>query len=97
MQSIELKVNKLKEPSEDVSIPLGSEKKSLGVREGPGWGEDLGRGKGEQDQVWVWGIGGPKKGWKQATLRGRRWGDPLECTRDLGGERLSGFKGRNLR
>jgi hypothetical protein len=24
-------------------------------------------------------------------------GDPLECTRDLGGERLSGFKGRDLR
>jgi hypothetical protein len=25
-------------------------------------------------------------------LRGRRWGDPLECTRDLSGERLSGLK-----
>ena len=24
-------------------------------------------------------------------------GDPPECTRDLGGERLSGFKGRDLR
>lgn len=25
------------------------------------------------------------------------WGDPPECTRDLGGERLSGLKGRDLR
>ena len=24
-------------------------------------------------------------------------GDPLVCTRDLGGERLSGLKGRNIR
>jgi hypothetical protein len=25
------------------------------------------------------------------------WGDPPECTRDLGGERLSGLKGRDLK
>jgi hypothetical protein len=24
------------------------------------------------------------------------WGDPPECTRDLGGERLSALKGRDL-
>ena len=66
------------------------------MREGPGWGEDLGREKGEQDQVWVWGIGGPKKGWKQATLRGRRWGDLLECTRDLGVRDSQDSKGGTL-
>ena len=26
-------------------------------------------------------------------MGGRGWGEPLGCTRDLGGERLSGFKG----
>jgi hypothetical protein len=25
------------------------------------------------------------------------WGDPPECTRDLGGEKLPGLKGRDLR
>ena len=25
------------------------------------------------------------------------WRDPPECTRDLGGERISGLKGRDLR
>ena len=25
------------------------------------------------------------------------WGDPPECTRDLGDKRLSGIKGRDLR
>jgi hypothetical protein len=40
---------------------------------------------------------GQQKEWKQATLGGRRWGDPLECTKDLGGKRLSGLKGRNLK
>jgi hypothetical protein len=36
-------------------------------------------------------------GKKQVTSGGRRWGDPLGCTRDLGGEKLSGLKGRDLR
>jgi len=31
---------------------------------------------------------------KQATSGDRRWGDPLECTRDLAGQRCSGLKGR---
>ena len=35
--------------------------------------------------------------WKQATSGGRRWGDPPECTRDLGGEKLSELKGRDLK
>jgi hypothetical protein len=28
---------------------------------------------------------------------GRKWGDPLKCTRDLGLERLSELKGRDIR
>ena len=34
---------------------------------------------------------------KQATLGGRRLGDPPEYTRDLGSERFSGLKERDLR
>jgi hypothetical protein len=48
---------------------------------------------GEQD----WSSEGKQKEWKQATLGGRRWGDPLECTRDLRCERSSGLKGKDLR
>ena len=40
---------------------------------------------------------GELKEWKQATSVGRRWGKPLEYARDLGGERLTGFKVRNVR
>jgi hypothetical protein len=55
-------------------------------------GEETGREKGEQDQVL--GGGNRTEGqqtdrWKQATSGGRRLGDPLECTRDLGSVRLS--------
>jgi hypothetical protein len=35
--------------------------------------------------------------WKQVTSRGRRLENPPECTRVLGGEILSGLKGRDLR
>jgi hypothetical protein len=35
--------------------------------------------------------------WKQASSGSRRLGEPPECTRDLGGERLLGLKGRELR
>ena len=35
--------------------------------------------------------------WKQASLGGTEWGNPLECTRDLGGKRLSGLKGWDLK
>jgi hypothetical protein len=38
-----------------------------------------------------------QKEWKYETSGGRRLGDPPECTRDLGGERLSGLKERDLR
>ena len=44
----------------------------------------------------MWGIGGPKKGWKQATLGGKRWGDLLECTRDLGVRDSQDSKGGTL-
>ena len=44
-----------------------------------------------------WSAEEKQKEWKQATFWGRRWENPLECTRDLGGERLSGLKGRDLR
>jgi hypothetical protein len=33
----------------------------------------------------------------KATSGGRRWGDHPECTRDLGGEKLSELKGRDLK
>lgn len=61
------------------------------------------RGRDELDQV-LWGVvkqecidEDQQKEWKQATLWGRRWENPLECTRDLGAERLPGLKGSDLR
>ena len=71
--------------------------------EGGTWMEKGTRtGRKEHDQVlWEWGAGlkhwDQKKEWKQETLLCRRWENLLECTRDLGGERISGFKGRDLR
>ena len=44
--------------------------------------EGTGMEKGEHDQEC-----------KQATSGGRKLGDPLECTRNLGGEKLLGLKG----
>jgi hypothetical protein len=55
--------------------------------------------------IWYW-VGekdlnpeGQQKEWKQATSEDRRLGggDSSERTRDLGGERLSGLKERDLR
>jgi hypothetical protein len=37
------------------------------------------------------GPEGKQKEWKQATSGNRRLGEPTECTRDLGGERLPGI------
>ena len=57
IQSTELKkVNKPKGPSEDTSVPLGSEKKAItgvGGTEGGGtWvAEGTGKGKGQHDQL----------------------------------------------
>ena len=45
-----------------------------------------------------WSPEGQQNKWKQSTfweVEGR--GEPLECTRDMGGERSSGLKGRDLR
>ena len=53
--------------------------------------------------IWYWmrekdlSCEGQQKEWKQATSGNRRLGDPPECTRVLGGETLSGCKGRDLR
>ena len=97
------KVDKPKGPSEDASISLGREKKTItGVRgrEKPGW---KGGQSGEEGNMIRYGVGeqerspeGQQKESKLATSGGRRWGDSPECTRDLGGERLSGLKGRDL-
>jgi hypothetical protein len=53
IQSTKLKVDKLKGPSEDTSIPLGREKKAItgGWGRRPGWEKGTRRGRGEQDQV----------------------------------------------
>ena len=48
---------------------------------------------GEQDRS----SEGQQKEWKQASSRCRRWVYPLECPKDLGGERISGCKGRDLK
>ena len=46
IQSTELKkVNKLKDPSEDASVPLGREKKAITSGEGPGRESGWGQGR----------------------------------------------------
>jgi hypothetical protein len=63
-------------------------------------GKGTGRGRGEHDRA----LGGGKTEALRADRKnGNRkpqevgsWGDSLECTRDLGGERLSELKGRDL-
>ena len=64
-----------------------------------GWGQ-LG---GERNLIWYWG-GKSSEALRASRKNGNRkpeeivgWGDPPECTRDLGGERISGLKGRDLR
>ena len=77
-------------------ITTGWGKEALGWKRGQGQEErNMIRycGGGEQD----WSTEDQQKEWKQKTLLGRRWENLLECTRDLGGERISGFKGRDLR
>ena len=64
--------------------------------------QSQGEREGEHDRV----LGGGKglKSLKASRKNGNRqpwkvggWGDPLECTRVLGGERLSGLKGWDLK
>ena len=40
---------------------------------------------------------GQQNEWKYAVSEGRRWEDPIVCTRTLRGERLSGLNGDDLR
>ena len=57
-QFTELKVNELKGPSEDASIPLRREKKAIsgGIeREGSGWEKGGGGEKGNMIRYWVGG------------------------------------------
>ena len=58
IQSTELKkVNKLKCPSEDASVPLGREKKAITSGEGGTWeGKWMGVGgvRGEGNLIWYW-------------------------------------------
>jgi hypothetical protein len=73
-----------------------------GLREEETWvGKKTGMGKGEHNQVWrEWnGVRSASRmnGNMQPPTSGGRRGDPLECTKKLGGERLSGLKGRDLR
>jgi hypothetical protein len=62
----------------------------------------MGTGRREPDLILFGGKGlkslrARRKKWKLATSGGRRLGGRAqECTRDLGGKRLSGSKGRNL-
>ena len=42
-------------------------------------------------------LGASRKNEKEQPSEVRMRGSSLECTRDLGGERLSGLKGRGLR
>jgi hypothetical protein len=73
-----------------------------GQREGGTWVEE-GTGRGKCNIIRYWGgerncsTEGQEKEWKWASSEYRRWDSHLECTRDLGGERLSGLKGRHLR
>jgi hypothetical protein len=85
IQSIEFeKVNKFQGPSEDISIPLGREKKAvMGGRKRNKCGFERQGGGGKKNMI---RFGG---GWREALRarrmngnmqpqRGRRWGYPLE-------------------
>jgi hypothetical protein len=72
--------NKLKSPSENASIQLGKEKKTMtGGREEPEWERGQGGEKENIIRCWGWGGGGnstevlrASRKSKQATWRGRR-------------------------
>jgi hypothetical protein len=97
--------NKLKGPSEDSPVPLGREKKEITNGKGErDLGESGQRVEGEEEI-----LSGTRYGKRTEVLRAGRnngnrqpqevggWGDPPECTRDQGGERLSEIKWRDLR
>jgi hypothetical protein len=100
IQFIELrKVNKRSAQVRKPQSHLGERRKQSqevkGGRERSGWG----RGKVKHDQVL--GGGGRREALRASKMNGnmqpRGWGDPLECTRDLGGKRLSELRRRDLR
>ena len=78
---------------------LGGRRKQL-LEWGSWVGNWTGRGRGKPDQLlgsgrWMdWSHEGQAERIETGTLEGRRWRDPLECTRDLGGEILSELKMR---
>jgi hypothetical protein len=86
IQSTELeKVNKLKCPSEDSSVPLGREKKAITNFGGGGPGresqqEEEWEKEGNLIWYWVrekdWSSAGQQKEWKQATSGNKRLGEP---------------------
>jgi hypothetical protein len=94
-------VNKLKGPSKEAWVSLGREKKATTTEKGSTW-ERKGMGVS-----WIWsGIGWRKR--TEALMASRNsgnrqpwevggWGNPSECTRELGSQRLSGLKGRDFR
>jgi hypothetical protein len=93
-----------KDPSKELSIPLGRIKKAItrGRREGRSWvGKGTGRGRGEHGQVLVGkrtkALGTSRKNQNRQTQEVGCWWNPLEYSRGMGGERLSGLKGRNFR
>jgi hypothetical protein len=97
------KVNRLKCPSENTSIPFGSDKKVIKSGEGGTWKEKwTGRGSWGKRGIWAgigWGksteaLKASRKNWNRQPQEIGGWGgDSPECTRDLGGKRLSGIKG----
>jgi hypothetical protein len=99
IQSTELKkINKPKCPSVDTSAPLGRKKKASTS------GEKVERGNGRDGGTSSCiGRGKRTKALRASRKNGNRQpqeiegcGDPPECTKDLGGKRLLGIKGRHL-
>jgi hypothetical protein len=66
------------------------------------WEEKWTRGGGRQGNlIWYWVRSEALRTCRKNGIRQPQeiggWGNPPEYTRDLGSERLSGLKGRNLR
>jgi hypothetical protein len=81
---------------------LEREKKATPSGKGGGPGRERGDQRGEHD--WVLGGGKGLKSLRASRKNGNMqpwevggWGDPPECTRDMGSDRLSGLKGKHLR
>jgi hypothetical protein len=73
-----------------------------GRREGPGLDRGGGGEGGGEGNMIRYGVGRQERSLCASRMNGNMQPgvgreDPLECTRDLGGERLSGFNGGDLR